>query len=159
MKYYLYHALSWPQMLFVAEDSASSEVVGYVLAKMEDDDPDRDAKRERDAAEAAARGKPVDPSSLGPGGHITSLAVARSHRRRGVAAALMRAAHRAMREGFGAQRCSLHVRVSNRAALGLYEGGLGYTRQKTELGYYADGEDAYDMVRALEDSDPTGPAP
>jgi len=27
------------------------------------------------------------------------------------------------------------------------------------LGYYADGEDAYDMVRALEDSDPTGPAP
>lgn len=33
MKYYFYHALSWPQLSYVAEDE-SGRVVGYVLAKM-----------------------------------------------------------------------------------------------------------------------------
>ena len=36
MKYYLYHALSWPQLSFVAEDD-KGRVVGYVLAKMEEE--------------------------------------------------------------------------------------------------------------------------
>ena len=36
MKYYLYHALSWPQLSFVAEDD-KGRIVGYVLAKMEED--------------------------------------------------------------------------------------------------------------------------
>ena len=33
MKYYFYHALSWPQLSYVAEDDGG-KVVGYVLAKM-----------------------------------------------------------------------------------------------------------------------------
>ena len=33
MKYYFYHILSWPQLLYVAEDS-KKKIVGYVLAKM-----------------------------------------------------------------------------------------------------------------------------
>lgn len=33
MKYYLYHALSWPQLSYVAEDE-KGRIVGYVLAKM-----------------------------------------------------------------------------------------------------------------------------
>merc|ERR1740124_1689402 len=66
MKYYFYHLLSWPQLLWVAEDFDGS-IVGYVLAKMEDD-PDIRPKH----------------------GHITSLAVKRSHRKRGIATALMR---------------------------------------------------------------------
>ena len=33
MKYYLYHILSWPQLLYVAEDY-DGKIVGYVLAKM-----------------------------------------------------------------------------------------------------------------------------
>ena len=33
MKYYLYHILSWPQLLYVAEDY-NKKIVGYVLAKM-----------------------------------------------------------------------------------------------------------------------------
>ena len=33
MKYYMYHILSWPQLLHVAEDE-SGKIVGYVLAKM-----------------------------------------------------------------------------------------------------------------------------
>ena len=32
-RYYFYHALSWPQLSFVAEDH-KGRVVGYVLAKM-----------------------------------------------------------------------------------------------------------------------------
>merc|ERR1711915_322632 len=70
MKYYLYHILSWPQLLFVAEDY-NSKIVGYVLAKMEED------------AEVAH-------------GHITSLAVLRSHRKLGLATKLMRAAQGSM---------------------------------------------------------------
>ena len=55
MKYYFYHALSWPQLLYVAQDS-KKKIVGYVLAKMEEDAPEVH-------------------------GHITSLAVLRSHRK------------------------------------------------------------------------------
>ena len=46
---------------------------------------------------------------------------------------------------FDSQYLSLHVRVSNRAAIGLYRDVLGFRIVKTEYGYYADGEDAYDM--------------
>lgn len=33
MKYYFYHCLSWPQLLYVAQDH-KKKIVGYVLAKM-----------------------------------------------------------------------------------------------------------------------------
>jgi peptide alpha-N-acetyltransferase len=33
MRYYFYHALSWPQLSFVAENS-NGKIIGYVLAKM-----------------------------------------------------------------------------------------------------------------------------
>ena len=64
LKYYLYHALSWPQVSYVAVDE-DGKIVGYVLAKMEDEEP-------------------TDPH-----GHITSLAVLRSYRRLGLANKLM----------------------------------------------------------------------
>ena len=32
-QYYFYHSLSWPQLLYVAEDY-NGKIVGYVLAKM-----------------------------------------------------------------------------------------------------------------------------
>jgi ribosomal protein S18 acetylase RimI-like enzyme len=53
-------------------------------------------------------------------GHITSLSVLRSHRKLGIAYHLMNATHKDMVNLFGAKYVSLHVRVSNRAALGLY---------------------------------------
>jgi ribosomal protein S18 acetylase RimI-like enzyme len=44
LKYYLYHGLSWPQLSFVAEDE-NGKLVGYVLAKMEDqENPDDNVK-------------------------------------------------------------------------------------------------------------------
>ena len=39
LRYYLYHIVTWPQLLFVAEDeSLNGKIVGYVLAKMEEED-------------------------------------------------------------------------------------------------------------------------
>ena len=79
LKYYLYHALTWPQLSFVAVVCSPStkqkhglpggypKVVGYVLAKMEE-----------------------EPSDGIPHGHITSLSVMRTHRRLGIAERLMR---------------------------------------------------------------------
>ena len=116
MKYYFYHLLSWPQLLWVAEDYDGS-IVGYVLAKMEEDET-----------------KPP------PHGHITSLSVLRTHRKRGIATALMRRSQVEMAEVFGAEYVSLHVRKSNRAAFHLYNETLKYEINDIERGYYADGE-------------------
>lgn len=54
-------------------------------------------------------------------------------------------AERAMVETFGAQYVSLHVRMSNVAALRLYRDTLGFKNERVESKYYADGEDAYAM--------------
>ena len=75
LKYYLYHALSWPQLSYVAVDVSRPKktpydyprIVGYVLAKMEE-----------------------DPADGIQHGHITSLSVMRTHRRLGIAEKLMR---------------------------------------------------------------------
>jgi ribosomal protein S18 acetylase RimI-like enzyme len=74
LKYYLYHALSWPTLSYVAVDVSRPatahtppKIVGYVLAKMEE-----------------------EPSDGVPHGHITSLSVNRTHRRLGLAEKLMR---------------------------------------------------------------------
>ncbi|KAI8953210.1 N-terminal acetyltransferase A complex catalytic subunit ard1 [Xylaria longipes] len=130
MKYYLYHALSWPQLSYVAVDVSRPKktpydypkIVGYVLAKMEE-----------------------EPADGVQHGHITSLSVMRTHRRLGIAEKLMRQSQLAMVETFGAQYVSLHVRVSNKAAIHLYTKTLGFDQDKTEASYYADGEDAFSM--------------
>ena len=75
LKYYLYHALSWPQLSYVAVDTSRPKrtpydppkIVGYVLAKMEE-----------------------EPENGIQHGHITSLSVMRTHRRLGLAEKLMR---------------------------------------------------------------------
>ncbi|EDQ86585.1 uncharacterized protein MONBRDRAFT_33780 [Monosiga brevicollis MX1] len=124
MKYFLYHNLTWPQLSFLAEDD-NGQVVGYVLAKMDEDNTDD------------------------PHGHITSLAVKRSYRRLGIARKLMEQAAAAMVTCFHARYCSLHVRRSNRAAFNLYNKTLGFDIAQLEPKYYADGEDAYEMRRPL----------
>jgi peptide alpha-N-acetyltransferase len=121
MKYYLYHGLTWPNLSYVATD-ARGRIIGYVLAKMED-----------------------DPSPT-PHGHITSLSVMRTYRRLGLADKLMRQAQMAMVQNYDAHFCSLHVRRSNRAALHLYRDTLKFELIDTEKKYYQDGEDAYRWV-------------
>jgi len=78
-------------------------------------------------------------------GHITSISVLRDYRKLGIATKLMRACHHAMKTVYGAKYCSLHVRVTNRAAFTLYKHVLGYEISSVADSYYADKEDAYDM--------------
>jgi ribosomal protein S18 acetylase RimI-like enzyme len=82
-------------------------------------------------------------------GHITSISVLRTYRKLGLATKLMEATHRAMKNVYQAANVSLHVRCSNRAALGLYKHRLQYKSSEIEAKYYADGEDAYYMVKEL----------
>ena len=37
MKYYIYHMISWPELLYVAEANNGS-IVGYVLAKIDEEE-------------------------------------------------------------------------------------------------------------------------
>jgi ribosomal protein S18 acetylase RimI-like enzyme len=65
-KYYIYHYLSWPSLLHVAEDY-DGKIVGYVLAKLEEDEENSSVIH----------------------GHITSISVLRTYRRLGLASKLM----------------------------------------------------------------------
>ncbi|RDB22548.1 N-terminal acetyltransferase A complex catalytic subunit ard1 [Hypsizygus marmoreus] len=126
MKYYLYHAMTWPSLSYVAEDN-KGRIVGYILAKMEEETQEEEE----------------------PHGHVTSISVLRSYRRLGLAKKLMVQSQQAMQQIYGASYVSLHVRKSNRAALGLYRDTLGFTLKDIEKNYYADGEDAYAMQLSL----------
>jgi ribosomal protein S18 acetylase RimI-like enzyme len=127
MKYYMFHNLSWHQFLHVAQDYPG-HTVGYVLAKMEDDK--ENAQKEDEKI---------------PHGHITSLAVLRTHRKLRLANHLMNQAQREMQDTFNAAFVSLHVRKSNTNAKHLYQKTLGFEIHDIEAKYYADDEDALDM--------------
>ncbi|CAE6470453.1 acyl-CoA N-acyltransferase [Rhizoctonia solani] len=126
MKYYMYHAMTWPQLSYVAEDH-KGRIVGYIMAKMEED------RKEGEE----------------PHGHVTSISVLRTYRRLGLAKKLMIQSQEAMATVYRAKHVSLHVRKSNRAAIGLYRDTLGFEVAGIEEKYYADGEDAYAMKLSL----------
>ncbi|KII67894.1 N-alpha-acetyltransferase 11 [Thelohanellus kitauei] len=121
-KYYLYHFITWPELTYLAEND-EGEVVGYVLAKM-DEETDH--------------------------GHITSISVQRAYRRLGLAEKLMNLSLAAMVRVYNAREAYLHVRKSNVAALNLYIKCLGFQTVEVENRYYADGEDAYSMKKVLD---------
>jgi hypothetical protein len=60
-----------------------------------------------------------------------------------------------MAEYYNANFASLHVRVSNRAALHMYKDNLGFEILGIEKGYYADKEDAYKMKKFFKEEDKT----
>ena len=66
-KYYIYHCLSWPSLLHVAEEF-DGKIVGYVLAKLEEEE---------------------DNSNI-VHGHVTSISVLRTYRKLGLASKLMK---------------------------------------------------------------------
>ncbi|KPA76544.1 putative N-acetyltransferase subunit ARD1 [Leptomonas pyrrhocoris] len=130
LRYYYYHLLSWPQLLYVQQDY-NRNTVGYVLGKM-DDEEEKDKKH----------------------GHITSLAVLRSHRKLGIASRVMRATMKEMDTEYNAHYCSLHVRKTNDAALHLYQDTLGFRCAGVEEKYYVDEEDAYHMKKFFHQPNP-----
>ncbi|TEB35814.1 silencing group B protein [Coprinellus micaceus] len=126
---YMYHVMTWPGLSFVAEDQ-KGRIVGYILAKMDEDTKEGERSH----------------------GHVTSISVLRAYRRLGIAKKLMLQSQEAMASIYKASYVSLHVRKSNRAALGLYRDTLGSkSRILRRDTVNADGEDAYAMQLSLAD--------
>ena len=76
--------------------------------------------------------------------HVMNLAVAKSHRRKGIATLLMERLFD-LTAGDGRRGYTLEVRVSNEAAIKLYE-SLGFRARGVRRGYYTDNrEDALIM--------------
>ena len=130
-RYFQYHGLLWPQMLYVSEDH-NGKVNGYVLAKTEEEEEDLVY------------------------GHVTSLAVTRSTRKTGVARRLMEMSMTAADKVFNGQFMSLSVRCTNEPALTLYQSSLGYKVHAVCRNYYGDNEDAYEMRKCFFMDDPLG---
>lgn len=81
-------------------------------------------------------------------GHIKDIAVHPELRERGLGRRLLERALDTMRAQ-RASRVKLEVRTSNSPARALYD-ELGFRHQRTLPRYYADGEDAYVLVRVVQ---------
>ena len=122
LKYYFYHALSWPHCSWVAETD-DGKIVGYVLCKVYDILlPIRHLCRENEESKSDMHG------------HITSLAVNRKYRRLGLAGKLMLQAELSLKQVYDIKYVTLHVRRSNSAAFKLYNESLKfqYTHHPSE---------------------------
>lgn len=86
LRYYLYHSLTWPQLSFVAQDSNSGRIVGYILGKMEEEPKEEDL------------GGKEGVGTWGHG-HVTSISVLRGYRRLGLAKKLMQQSRKLDRTG------------------------------------------------------------
>ncbi|GLT65230.1 hypothetical protein SLA2020_376730 [Shorea laevis] len=101
MKYYLYHILSLPQLLYMAED-CNGRIVSYVLAKMEEESNECH-------------------------GHITSLAVVlRTHRKLGPCYQAHERRPCCHGAGLWSRVCFLHMTKSNKATFNLCIQTLGH---------------------------------
>ncbi|KAI3959607.1 hypothetical protein MKW92_031870 [Papaver armeniacum] len=146
--------LSWPQLFYVA--IYGGRIVGYVVAKMlveeqyedlvkqqervkednEEEEKDDDEEAEEDVEECE--------------GYISCLGVHPSHRKLGIARKLMNVVENAMVKQYGSKYVSLHVRVSNHAAIKFYTEKLGYKIHDSTTKFIDDGEDGYHMKKHLE---------
>jgi len=106
---------------------------------------------------ALYQGKPVgyilcifDKSDLRkPHALVTSFVVDKAFRRHGIGEALMTVClDKAQKEYPDIRFISLNVRVSNTTAIQLYR-KKGFKIIGTEKGYYGDGEDSFEMRRAI----------
>jgi len=117
----------FPETFIVAKESG--RIAGYIMCRIE-----------------------VGLSNFGLGGlirkgHVVSIAVLPTYRRKGIAQALLNKSMEGMRF-YKAKQCYLEVRVTNDAGVGLYK-KLGFEVSRTVHGYYSDGEDAYVMSKKL----------
>lgn len=85
-----------------------------------------------------------DPRPRDGWGWIATIAVDPHYRRRGIGRALLHACETKL----GVQRSRLTVRISNQAAISMYE-KEGYSTTEIWNGYYNDGEDGIVMEKIL----------
>ena len=84
---------------------------------------------------------------LPKGAEITTIAVIKSMRRHGVGTTLL-AYGETICEAWGLNTITLEVRPSNKAAIDFYK-AHGFKKCATRKHYYADGEDAWLMVKQV----------
>lgn len=163
-QFYTTHLRQWPDLALVAEHvtpnndirntfgtthAPEPNIVGYVLGKVEDYsvefDPITEPQHESSKTYQDLGGRWM---RLEPTGHVTSLAVLTEYRRKGLAKALMDQLHAHLEQTHGVSSVGLHVRRGNQAATGLYQ-RHGYNVNQVMEHYYADGEQAYFMKKAL----------
>jgi ribosomal protein S18 acetylase RimI-like enzyme len=172
-QFYSNHLREWPELALVAEyidntdtrvtelssvsslynaypaqaKEAEPNIVAYVLGKVENKPvsllDDEEAFRENPYKSHAVR---YTTERLG---HVTSLAVSEDFRRQGLARDLMLQLHYHLKTCYSVDTVGLHVRQSNLAAAGLYE-GFGYEEEEMIPNYYQDGEDAYFMKKRFQ---------
>ena len=116
---------NWPDTFLVAE--MDGKVVGYIMCRIE---------RAREGLKLVKKG------------HVVSIAVDPKARRMKIGTTLMQEAEKAMKQ-HGVREMYLEVRVTNDPAIRLYH-KLGYKIRDKIVGYYADGEDAWVMVKKLQ---------
>ncbi|MFW9786999.1 MAG: GNAT family N-acetyltransferase [Candidatus Thorarchaeota archaeon] len=121
-----YHA---PKAFFVAEHEG--EIIGYIMCRIE-------------RGISGFGRMPVKK------GHIVSVAVLHTMRKKGVGTALITAGMKGMMD-YGATEFFLEVRKTNENAIAVYE-TLGYSVRRVLRGYYRDGEDAYLMIKRIDDA-------
>jgi ribosomal protein S18 acetylase RimI-like enzyme len=83
---------------------------------------------------------------------VLSIATMPERRREGLGTQMMQAAEDEARKR-GCTRVRLEVSTQNYGAIEFYR-GLGYKTDGVLYGYYSWGEDAYSMIRSLEDASP-----
>ncbi|KAL9102336.1 MAG: hypothetical protein Q9163_002517 [Psora crenata] len=147
LKYYLYHALSWPQLSYVAVDVSRPKKTPY--------DPPKISECDEDASEVGIGGEvdEAEPYAVKSFLYLYMYpSILYFPKLKGglTLSTLFPRTERAMVETYGARYVSLHVRMSNVAALQLYRDRLGFEVEKVESKYYADGEDAYGMKMDLD---------
>jgi len=122
---------NFPETFIVAEKDGM--VVGYIMCRIE----------------SGLSGLGFTPLSFSKKGHIISIAVLPEHRRKGLGEALIKKALKIMTKVYNAKICYLEVRVSNEPAINLYK-KAGFEVQRIIRGYYADGENAYIMIKKIQ---------
>lgn len=85
-------------------------------------------------------------------GHITSIAILSTYRRRGIAELLMKQLHHHMNTGYVTNYVGLNVRATNIGAKRLYCEKLGYEVSDTIKRYYDDDSDALFMRKTFSEA-------
>ncbi|CAM9418450.1 unnamed protein product, partial [Discosporangium mesarthrocarpum] len=178
-QFYANHIANWPELALVAEHPSeepgtTSEVVGYVLGRIDGPAPGVKARSSSHGDGQSGLRAVAERMGLGSGGqgagnsghghgqstrtsggsgsgHVTSLAVLPEWRRGGIARELMNNLHEKLVTCYNVESVSLHVRQSNKGAIRLYSEVLGYTVTSVAKGYYCDGEDANIMTATLQE--------
>ena len=117
----------FPETFLVAEKGEG--VLGYVMCRIE-------------TGSSAFR-----PMGIIKKGHVISIAILPEYQHLGIGRALMNEVIRAMLE-YEAKECYLEVRVTNSRAIDFYK-KMGFKITQTLRGYYADGGDAYILIREI----------